>query len=205
MHIILELGEAQTFPSPPPTWADDSSTSETLDRPAKRRKPSIPSVTELENGYLDSPLLPNKKIAIRMEDLRALMTKDCDESVLETLFRPTASPLVPLASLDFVSAVDKDPPINGSGMISFWDANIRTFLERFAPGGTTIRDSRYLPDELRRPDFVYILRGFCPFRGEESEYTDDDGPENRLANNVVWSFDPLEYVFGISSAERLID
>jgi len=93
--------------------------------------------------------------------------------------------------------VAEPPPQSGTeaSFHSFWDSNVRTILELLIPFGTSIRDSsRHIATGSLRPDYGFLLRNLCAFRGEEKPRDSNEDPKAELSNKFAWAYDPAPYV-----------
>lgn len=166
---------------------------------SKRLKNTIPSVEELK-GVLEEPLVDSEKIPITefmYTSLISMLLPDmCDEDTIGTLFKIGE----PVPNLHFFfSSVATSPPVGGTerSFISFWDDNIRKPIELLIPTGKTIRNSnQHTETRNLRPDFGFLLKNVCPFRGEENGPENYEDPKAELANKFNWVYEPAPYMLG---------
>jgi hypothetical protein len=152
-----------------------------------------------------APLQYENKIPISSLEMRKLVLStsyrmDCSQGDLEALFRVTEEEEVRF--LDALKpAINRiPPPTDGSesSFIQFWDDNIRAVLLAIFPTATPIRDSNHRTStRLYRPDFGFLIRSVCTFRGEEKQnrFTGTH-PRDELFNKLNWSYDPAPYILG---------
>jgi hypothetical protein len=199
LHLIVELGDS-VWAAPRSIAVPTRAITDEDRRKHKRLRPSLPTLIQLEDGYLNEPLPEDRKVPIRPDILQTLVTPECDKTTLLKLFHPTQA----VAPMDrylmaLWSAIALDPPSSQGGegaMITFWDRHVRNIAEYLVKDCEVIRgDNRLTETGLRRPDFGLCLRGFCLLRGEEAGPNTDGDPEQELGSGLVWSFD-LDYVFG---------
>ena len=80
---------------------------------------------------------------------------------------------------------------------SFWDDNIRKLLEHLIPEGKTIRNGNQHTEKRKlRPDFGFLLKKICPFRGEEKGPDNSEDPKAELADKLNWVYDSAPYMLG---------
>ena len=166
---------------------------------SKRLKNTVPSVEELK-GVLKKPLLESEKVPITESfytSLISMLLPDrCDEDTIGTLFK--IGELDPNLLL-FFSAVATSSPVGGTSnsFISFWDDNIRKPLELLIPTGKSIRNSNQHTETRKlRPDFAFLVKGVCSFRGEEKGPENFEDPKAELANKLNWVYEPAPYMLG---------
>ena len=166
---------------------------------SKRLKNTVPSVEELK-GVLEEPLADSEKVPIT-ESLYAslvslLFPDKCDEDTIGTLFK--IGELDPNLLL-FFSAVATSSPVGGTedSFHSFWDDNIRKPIELLIPTGKSIRNSnQHTETRNLHPDYGFLLKNVCSFRGEEKGPEDSDDPKAELANKLNWVYEPAPYMLG---------
>jgi hypothetical protein len=89
------------------------------------------------------------------------------------------------------------PASSGYDRPTLWDDHIRKILGLLLPNGLGIRSSS-LPTSIQklRPDFDFLLRNVCLFRGEEKSPTNSDDPKAELSDKLIWIYSLAPYVFG---------
>jgi hypothetical protein len=160
--------------------------------------------------YLDTPLLEEEKIPLRdvhissFIDTRGSASMLCTRDHLLQLFRPSeveeADALATLAKVA-VGATAPPPDSTEAAYISFWDAHMAFIIKQLISGGYSIRDSNKHTDTASlRPDYGYLFRGICTFRGEEKRLAFSGAhPKDKLIDKLVgWVYDPAPYVLGKS-------
>lgn len=64
-------------------------------------------------------------------------------------------------------------------------------LEHLIPAGRSSRSTGSLC-----PDYAFLLRELCPFRGEEKPPGSREDPKAELSDKLAWAYDPAPYVLG---------
>ena len=121
----------------------------------------------------------------------------CTRANVEALFRSEDAGYSALDKIFFIVA--EHPPQSETEALfhSFWDSNVRTILELLIPYGRSIRDSsQRTATASLRPDYGFLLRNLCTFRGEEKPPDSNEDPRAELSNKLAWAYDPAPYVFG---------
>jgi len=167
---------------------------------------ALPSVSML-GCFLDAPLHERAKVPLAQDQFDAfipspleLRRDTLEQEDLEQIFRVDDQSHSDLFYTLFCPALmDSPPPDDGTknSFISFWDINIRRILQTLIPGGKSIRGTDQISGTAsQRPDFGFLYDGICVFRGEENARSDSGDPRTRLADKMVWTYDPAPYVLG---------
>ncbi|KAK7440826.1 hypothetical protein VKT23_016904 [Stygiomarasmius scandens] len=137
---------------------------------SKRLQSELPTTAELAS-FVDRPLSEEARIHISAAHMQALVTNIGEDlrtsDDVKLLFRLSDSE-APLDKI-FV-AVAGSPPAQGTenAFISFWDRNVWEILELLLPDGRSNRNSsQHTAARSLHPDYAFLLRSLCPFRGEE--------------------------------------
>jgi len=132
-----------------------------------------------------------------MQELVTNIGEDlCTSDDVKLLFRLSDSE-TPLDKI-FVT-VAESPPTQGTenAFISFWDKNVREILELLLPDGRSNRNSsQHTATRSLRPDYAFLLRRLCPFRGEEKGPDNIEDPRSELSDKLAWAYSPAPYVLG---------
>ncbi|CAG8645113.1 8587_t:CDS:2, partial [Paraglomus brasilianum] len=170
----------------------------------KRSSIQLPDASEL-HGIITQPLPQELKIPILQHEFNTFLSNDyqnpCLHDDLQTIFQVSDSNTAIALSYNVLSAaIIGNPPSNVMteyNFVSFWDANIRKFIEAYFPTGITIRNSsQHMSTSGKRPDFGFIINTVCPFRGEEKAPNNPENPRAELVNKIDWTYDPVPYVIG---------
>ena len=145
--------------------------------------------------------MEDEKVPISNESLRQLtvaaaLPHSCSEQDLRRLFREGRDNML---SILLYNAISHPPPSHGteSSFHSFWDRNTRDILELIFPDGESIRDSNRNTSTYRfHPDYGFLLKGLCTFRGEEKGPENLGDPRVELRDKLIWAYHPAPYVFG---------
>jgi len=167
--------------------------------PSKRQKNTLPSLEELA-GFLEEPLCDSDKIPITQHFFESLISSPradkCTPDDIGNLFK-IGEPDPDVSCL--FAAIFNPAPKGGSkkSFIYFWDSNIRRPLELLIPTGKSIRYSNeHTLTEKLRPDYGFLLKNICSFRGEEKGPEDRGNPKAEMAEKLNWVYDDAPYVFG---------
>src|SRR6185312_7486086 len=119
-----------------------------LDRLRKRSKPSLPNPDELA-AFLEQSLADDIKIPLLRDEFDTFLIPDfkdpCTAEDLEILFRVSNAE----SAYSFITSVlgsaimTSSPPLDGTeySFVTFWDINIRRFLETFFSSGRSVRNT----------------------------------------------------------------
>jgi len=178
------------------------------DRWSKRQKRTLPLVDEL-SSVLDEDLSDDEKVPLTRSAFNVLLSKPsdfrdiCTEEHLHVLFRVSEEETSHSLSAPFYNAVLLPPPPDTgteASFIPFWQDNIGRIMEQLIPDGCSIRDSSYHTSTRKlRPDYGFVLKNVCPFRGEEKSPSNPDDPREELYSKLAWTYYPAPYVFGYYS------
>ncbi|KAI6045162.1 hypothetical protein EDC04DRAFT_2889346 [Pisolithus marmoratus] len=164
-----------------------------------RVRADVPPVEQLRE-LVERPLAELEKIPIPETMFEALVSvfdaRRCTTDAAHSLFKVGE---LDVNLLHIYSAVLKSAPDNGTeySFVSFWDHNIRDILQSIVPTGHAIRNSNlFTSTKLYCPDFGFLLKQLCPFRGEEKGGEDRKDPKAELVNKLVWMYDPAPYILG---------
>ena len=169
---------------------------------SKRLKTQLPSIAELK-ALVDQPLLDDEKIPLGYDRFLSLINTTtpaarCSRVQVGALFRSEDG--LGYSALDKIFfIVSEPPPLSGTeaSFHSFWDSNVRSILELLIPVGRSIRDSsQHTATGLLRPDYGFLLRNLCTFRGEEKPPDSNEDPKEELSTKLAWAYDPAPYVLG---------
>jgi len=179
---------------------------------SKRLRGQLPSIEELKL-LVDQPLAANEKIPLGSDRFLGLINTTtpvawCSRTDVESLFRSESD--LGYSALDKIFFVVSEPPPQSgteASFHSFWDSNVRSILEILIPVGRSIRDSsRHTATGSLRPDYGFLLRKLCTFRGEEKPPDSNEDPKAGLSNKLAWAYDPAPYVLGqLMSTTSLIN
>ncbi|GJJ06718.1 hypothetical protein Clacol_000914 [Clathrus columnatus] len=168
---------------------------------SKRAKAELPTLSEL-TSIADRPLSEEEKIPLSKKSMISLISHNLDDictaADVAVLFR-ASNHESDMALARFYTAVISHPPSEGTEdrYHSFWDRNINDIIEVILPNGKPQRNSnRNTATKALRPDYAFLLRGFCPFRGEEKAPNSTGDPKAELAEKLEWVYDPAPYVLG---------
>ncbi|CAG8665089.1 2607_t:CDS:2, partial [Ambispora leptoticha] len=140
-----------------------------LDRLRKRAKPSLPDPDEL--ATFEQSLTDDIKIPL-------------------------------LSAYTFItgvlgSAIMTPSPAPDGTFVTFWDINIRRFLETFFPIGRSVRNTnQHMSTNNMHSNFGFILNQVCLFRGEEKTPNSREEVWAELVEKIQWIYDPAPYVLG---------
>jgi hypothetical protein len=175
-----------------------------------KRAIDLPADVVALRQYLNTPLAEDEKIPLRdvhidsFNNMRGGGSMLCTREHLLQLFRPSefeeADAMAALAKSAIGSTT---PPADSteSAYIFFWDIHMAAIINEIISEGHAIRNSNQHPDTASlRPDYGYLLRGICTFRGEEKRLIfSGTHPKVELIEKLVgWVYDPAPYIFGKS-------
>ncbi|KAJ7201602.1 hypothetical protein GGX14DRAFT_464373, partial [Mycena pura] len=176
----------------------DDEAAATIFRWHNRPIPQLPELFYL-SSFLEMPLPKDQKIPIPDKHLDKLVVRDyvCTEDDVRLLFRGGGgfNRLAPF----YFTILSATPDANTeAGFISFWDKNIRELLDILLPDGRCSRSSQGTKTAAFRPDFAFIYRNMCLFRGEEKPPLSLDDPKAKLADKLPepWPYRDAPYVLG---------
>jgi hypothetical protein len=161
-------------------------------------------------AHLQTPLREEEKVPITQEEFRRLVTiysPDSPKAELKakqvaTLFRISDKEDAPAIFGALWTALRVSPPLTGSEAIfhSTWDANISEIIKTILIEGHAIRDSNHNTNTaLKRPDYGFLVKKHCLFRGEEKHAESMDNPKKELLDKLVdFPYEPLEFILGPS-------
>jgi hypothetical protein len=180
-------------------------TQDIVDRWSKKQLLALPPLSELPE-LLDRPLSEQEKIPLTPDLFNDLISRGValqdfsSQTDVERLFRVSETEASNTLLFVFYNAVIRPPPPEDgteSFYHQFWDGNIRAILEYLIPTGKSIRNSCQDTFTLnQRPDYGFILRNVCAFRGEEKGPSTGGDPKAELADKLTWTYSPAPYVFG---------
>ena len=159
--------------------------------------------------YMDAPLLEDEKIPLRDVHFNSFVTMRggasmrCTRDHLLQLFRPSqieeADAMATLAKAA-IGASTPPPDNTECAYIYFWDTHMASIISEIISEGYSIRDSNHTDAASLRPNYGYLYRGNCTFRGEDKLLVfRGTHPKDELIDNLVgWVYDPAPYVFGKS-------
>ena len=153
-------------------------------------------ITQMEYGDLLRTNLSNQEELLTAENLDTLFRVSNEDSA-SMLYKHI-----------WVRIINNNPHAYGteSSFHSFWDDQIGRTL-RLILNGTFIRDSNHETSAgLLRPDYGFLLRGHCLFRGEEKPPGTREAPlVEELKNKIVeWTYSPLDYILGESHVRPVL-
>ncbi|KAI6045161.1 hypothetical protein EDC04DRAFT_2929361 [Pisolithus marmoratus] len=164
-----------------------------------RLRVDIPPVEQLHE-LVERPLAEPEKIPIPETMLEALVSiydgQRCTTDAAHSLFKVGE---FDVNLLDAYDAVFKSAPDSGTeySFISFWDYNISRILQMVVPNGHATRNNnQFTSILLYRPDFAFLLKQVCPFRGEEKGPDVVNDPREELIEKCIWIYDPAPYMLG---------
>jgi hypothetical protein len=177
----------------------------------KWKRPIPEQALSLQNlsVHLQQPLAEDEKIPISQDQFDILskmpFSVESPEFALsaeeaKTLFRVSEDERTWGVERLFISAIEWPPPAYGTedNFHSTWQDNIGKILKLILPAGQSIRNSnRNSSTALQWPDFGFLVKGHCVFRGEETGPASDGDPERELVDKPIWTYDPLPYILGL--------
>jgi hypothetical protein len=176
-----------------------------------RRAVELPPDVLALQRYINTPLLEDEKIPMRdlhinsFINMRGGASMLCTRDHLLQLFRPSqVEEADALATLAKAAIGATTPPSDSteSAYIHMWDSHMSAIINQIIPHGYSIRNSnKHTDTDLLRPDWGYLLRGICTFRGEEKRIIfSGTHPKDELIQKLVgWVYDPAPFIFGKSS------
>ena len=159
--------------------------------------------------YLDTPLLEYEKIPLRDVHINSFVTMRggagmrCTRDHLLQLFRPSqveeADAMATLAKAA-IGASTPPPDSTECAYVYFWDMHMASFISEIISEGYSIRSNKCPDTASLRPDYGYLYRGICTFRGEEKRlvFTGTHPKDELIDKSVGWVYDPAPYIFGKS-------
>jgi len=172
---------------------------------SKRLKSQLPSIEELK-ALVDQPLSDDEKIPLGYDRFLSLINTTtpaawCSRANVGAVFRSEDG--LGYSALDKIFFIVSEPPprlgteATEALFHSFWDSNVCSILELLIFVGRSIRDSsRHTATGSLRPDYGFLLRNLCTFRGEERPPDSNEDPKAELSNKLAWAYDPAPYVLG---------
>ncbi|KAI6008422.1 hypothetical protein EDC04DRAFT_3146473 [Pisolithus marmoratus] len=164
-----------------------------------RLRMDVPPVEQLRE-LVERPLAESEKIPIPETMLEALVSisdgQRCTMDAAHCLFKVGE---FDVNLLDVYDAVFKSAPDSGTeySFISFWDYNISCILQMIVPNGHAIcNNNQFTLTLLYCPDFAFLLKQVCPFRGEEKGPDVVNDPREELIEKHIWIYDPAPYMLG---------
>ena len=168
---------------------------------SKRANQPIPPIQDLL-GFIQQPLLDEERIPISQELYDQLISSSysnpCNANDVQALFR-IDKPDTHCRIEPIIHAIVFSPHVTGneSSYHHIWDTNIRSIIEVLEISGKSNRDStRSTETRELRPDYSFILKKRCPFRGEEKGPDNTEDPKAELSSKLEWACDPAPYVLG---------
>ncbi|KAG8981312.1 hypothetical protein FRB93_008736 [Tulasnella sp. JGI-2019a] len=170
------------------------------------RHEGLPHLCDLRTA-LDRPLPDDEKISLSSSDMEALMTDSSKlgdrvtRGDMEHLFIVSKHQVARRPLETFRRLIFQDAPLvdnTESSFIGFWDDNISNLMRLVFNHGRVIRNSNQETSKhLSRPDFGFLLREVCVFRGKETQpgYAGKH-PRVELIQKMAWTYDPAPYVLG---------
>ena len=132
--------------------------------------------------------------ALHANDLAALF-RVSEEDTAPLILRHVACRVVENRLLPLARGTDR------SEFISFWEDLIGQTLRLVLQGFPIRHSDRSMSTGLLRPDFGYLMGGYCLFRGEERAPGLIREPIKELKDKIVdWSYGTLDYILGESHA-----
>ncbi|KAG8810560.1 hypothetical protein FRC18_003997, partial [Serendipita sp. 400] len=175
---------------------------------ARWRQPiAVPEVVTLL-GHLRTPLSEEEKVPISQAEFDHLVTiynPDSPKSELRAenvaaLFRDTDDEEAHSILVTFESALAWSPPASRteSAFHAIWDNNISRIIGTVLFDGNFIRDSdQNTNTALKRPDYGFLIKKYCLFRGEEKPPDSSDNPKQELIEKLVdFPYQPLKFILG---------
>jgi len=174
---------------------------------------SSPRHTQDEKGLrqiINSPLVEDEKIPITQAEFDRMVKRTTNRlealhpDDLAALFRVSEEDTAPLIHQHVASRViENRPQTHGTeqSFIGFWDDLICRTLRLVLQGNFIRNSNRSTSTDLFRPDFGYLMRGHCLFRGEEKAPESRGEPIKELKAKIVdWTYGILDYILGESHA-----
>jgi hypothetical protein len=170
----------------------------------------LPADVPALKQYLNAPLREDQKIPMRDKYINSFVVRRgnantlCSRDHLLQLFRPSELEEADgLASLvkTAMSSTTPHPQSTKNAYISLWDVHMAYIIEHLITEGYSIRNSNQRTyTATLRPDYGYLFRGICTFRGEENQLVfSGEHPRDELINKLEgWYYQPAPYVFGES-------
>ena len=146
----------------------------------------LPTIDEL-TSFVDRPLSDDDKIPISVNIFDGLVSSPweandvCTPNDLQLLFRVGHGGTL----LDRIFwVVVESPPYGGTDetFIHFWDQNVRLVVELVLPTGRSMRNSsKHTVTMDCRPDYGFLIKKLCAFRGEEESPESTANPKQKFS------------------------
>lgn len=158
--------------------------------------------------HLSKPLADDEKITITQKQFNGLLkssTLENRHSELTTtdlaiLFRVSSDDICNDELVDtFAYPIRRNPPQSGTedSFHATWDHNISEILRMILSDTKFIRNSnRGTSMALKRPDYGFIIKKHCVFRGEEKGTETSGDPKRELVEKLRYTYHPLKYILG---------
>lgn len=161
--------------------------------------------------HLQTPLTDAEKIPTTEAEYNSLLNDSIDKSVvllskdLNKLFRlSTEETASDLYTRLVVRVVENNPRPDGTeqSYIPFWDDIIGRTLDLILTGTAIRNSSKGTSTGTLRPDYGFLIKGHCLFRGEEKAPGSEADPvlEIETKLDAAWTYGNLSYVLGESHA-----
>lgn len=173
---------------------------------------AVPALPDLKT-HLQRLLTDEEKVPLSQYHFNALLSLDPLESSLtreelEALCRISEEEEAYAIETVLRNAITGNPPATGTeaAFHSTWDDNIAKILKLAFLASSFVRDSNHnMSTGLKIPDYGFLLKNHCILRGEEKSPNSDDDPKAELTQKLIWTYDPLSYIFGSSWAFIVIE
>jgi hypothetical protein len=176
---------------------------------AKWRQPvPVPDLKTLVS-HLQTPLREEEKVPVTQEEFNDLIIPYSLDSPRSELRAEQVSTLFRISDEEEAHAVRRilEYPLTQSYVPTgskaafhwMWDVNISEILRITLRDGEVIRDSNRKSDaDLQIPDYGFLVKNSCLFRGEEAAPGSREDPGFELLNKLFYTYEPLEYILGLS-------
>jgi hypothetical protein len=159
--------------------------------------------------HLQLPLTEEEKVPITQNAFDRLVTPFSIDNPtpaltavkLATLFRVSKEESAKSIRDSFRQLITKAPPTSGTedSFHGTWDRNISDVLNMVLSTANPIRNSDHKTSTaLKRPDYGFLVKNHCVFRGEEKTPGSDGDPKAALVEKLIYTYEPLSYILGLS-------
>ncbi|KAG8811075.1 hypothetical protein FRC19_004115 [Serendipita sp. 401] len=175
---------------------------------ARWRQPiDVPDVVTLLK-HLQTPLSEEEKVPVSQEQFDHLVTTynpdapkgELGAEKVAALFRVNEEEEADSIHILLAYVLGWTPQTSGteSAFHAIWDVNISRIMGTILLDGKFIRDSNQNTNTaLKRPDYGFLVRKYCLFRGEEKSPDSSDNPEQELIEKLVdFPYQPLKFILG---------
>jgi hypothetical protein len=176
---------------------------------AKWRQPvPVPDLKTLVS-HLQTPLREEEKVPVTQEEFNHLVRpyslaspySELRAEQVATLFRVSDEEKAHDIHNVLEYALMRSSRMTGSkaAFHSTWDVNIAEIFRIILRDGEDFRGSNLESDaDLEIPDYGFLVKNSCLFRGEEAAPGSEEEPGFELLNKLFYTYEPLEYILGLS-------